>query len=73
MTVAVPYADRDGYKCRLISTNQLETDETQLLADFAQALWFLIDSGVLPPPQNGKRFEKKLVEWTRRELNSALN
>ncbi|SRR6266545_89484 len=68
MTVAVPYAGSDGYKCRLISTNQLEADETQLLADFAQALWFLVDSGMLPPPQDGKAFEKKLVEWTGESL-----
>lgn len=69
MTVAVPYAaGGDGYKSRLISTNQLAASDTQLLAEFAQALWFLIDSGMLPPPQDGKAFEKKLVEWTDESL-----
>ena len=68
MSVAVPYAGDDGYKCRLITTNELAPSETQLLAEFAQALWFLIDSGMLPPPQDGKAFEKKLVEWTGKSL-----
>ena len=68
MSVAVPYAGDDGYKCRLISTNELAPSETELLAEFAQALWFLIDSGMLPPPQDGKAFEKKLIEWTDKSL-----
>jgi hypothetical protein len=69
MSVAVPYAGDDaGYKCRLISTNELAPPETQLLTDFAQALWFLINSGMLPPPQDGKAFEKRLVEWTDKSL-----
>jgi hypothetical protein len=68
MTVAVPYAGDDGYKCRLISTNELSPSETQLLAEFAQALWFLVDSGMLPPPQDGNAFEKKLIQWTDKSL-----
>ncbi len=65
MSVAVPYEfGGDPYKCRLVATNQLVADETQLLAEFAQALWFLIDSGMLPSPQNGTAFERTLVEWT---------
>lgn len=69
MTVAVPYAaGGDRYKCRLISTKQLTASETQLLAEFAQALWFLIDSKKLPSPREGKAFEKKLVEWTDESL-----
>jgi hypothetical protein len=65
MSVAIPYqADGDPYKCRLVATNQLTADETLLLAEFAQALWFLIDSKMLPAPDEGKAFEKKLVEWT---------
>jgi hypothetical protein len=65
MSVAVPYeSGGDPYKCRLVATNQLTDAETQLLADFAQAVWFLIDSRMLPSPRDGKAFEKKLVEWT---------
>lgn len=65
MSVAIPYeAGGDPYKCRLVATNQLTADETRTLAEFAQALWFLIDSKVLPPPDEGKAFEKKLIEWT---------
>ncbi len=65
VTVAVPYeSGGDRYKCRLVATNQLTAPETQLLAEFAQALWFLIDSEMLPPRHDGKAFEKRLVEWT---------
>jgi hypothetical protein len=68
MSVAVPYASDDGYKCRLISTNELAPSEIQLLAEFAQALWFLIDSRMLPSPQDGRAFEQKLVEGTDKSL-----
>jgi len=65
MTVAVPYeSGGDKYKCRLVATNTLTGPETKLLAEFAQALWFLIDSAILPHPDEGKSFEKKLLEWT---------
>jgi len=65
MSVAVPYTSAgDPYKCRLVSTNQLTAAEVQLLAEFAQALWFLINSKMLPPPQEGNAFERMLVEWT---------
>lgn len=41
MSVAVPYVlGSDGYKCRLVSTNELTKDERSLLGEFAQALWF---------------------------------
>jgi hypothetical protein len=65
MTVAVPYeSGGDRYKCRLVATNKLTDPEMRLFAEFAQALWLLIDSAILPAPQAGKDFEKKLVEWT---------
>src|SRR4051812_24748256 len=35
MSVAVPYvSDPEGYKCRLVATNELTSDEMTLLAEF---------------------------------------
>jgi hypothetical protein len=65
MSAAVPYeSGGDPYKCRLVVTDQLTDPETRILCEFAQALWFLIDSRMLPSPREGKAFEQKLVEWT---------
>src|ERR1044071_2672065 len=64
-TVAVAYEAGDApHKCRLIATNQLTTGQRELLAEFAQALWFLIESKALPSPREGKAFEKRLIEMT---------
>ena len=67
--VAVPYEEGgDPYKCRLVATGQLTPEESRLLGDFAQAIWFSIDSGMLPHPAEGEAFMKKLVEWTDEKL-----
>jgi hypothetical protein len=58
----------DGYKCRLVATNKLTSHEMTLLAEFAQALWFLIDTKVLPSPADGNAFAEKLIEYTDRRL-----
>jgi hypothetical protein len=69
MSVAVPYIlGRDPYKCRVVSTNALTNDERLLLGEFAQALWFMIDSKILPSPRRGKAFEERLVELTGQHL-----
>jgi hypothetical protein len=67
--VAVPYEEGgDPYKCRLVATGQLTPGESRLLGDFAQAIWFSIDSGALPHPAEGEVFMKKLVAWTDEKL-----
>jgi hypothetical protein len=68
MSVAVPYAGGDGYKCRLVATNQLSSEQMNLLGEFAQAIWFLIDSGAFPHPGEGKAFENRLIELTAERL-----
>jgi hypothetical protein len=69
--IAVPYADGgDPYKCRLVTTDQLSVPERTLLAEFAQAIWFLIETEFLPDPRDGRSFERKLIELTDAKLIS---
>jgi hypothetical protein len=69
MSVAVPYrSDGDPYKCRLVATNDLSPQQRSLLGEFAQAIWFLIDTRVLPHPSEGSAFGNQLVEWTDAKL-----
>ncbi len=65
MSVAVPYeSGGDRYKCRLVTTDELSALESATLSEFAQAIWFLIDSEFLPDPHDGAEFESKLIELT---------
>jgi len=65
VSVAVPYeSDVDPFKCRLVATNHLSPEQRNLLGQFAQAIWFLIESGALPHPADGDAFEQRFVEWT---------
>lgn len=69
MTVAVPYQiPADPYKCRLITIEELPVLERALLGEFAQAIWFLIDTGALPRPSDGNEFGTKLIELTEATL-----
>jgi len=68
VSIAVPYESHgDPYKCHFLATD-LPFEQVKLLSEFAQAIWFLIDSRVLPHPSEGKAFENMLVEWTGAEL-----
>lgn len=68
VSIAVPYESAsDPYKCHFVTTD-LPVEQVKLLSEFAQAIWFLIDSRMLPHPSEGKAFENKLVEWTSAEL-----
>ncbi len=70
-SVAAPYeSGGDPYKCRLVSTNELSVRERGLLGEFAQAIWFLIDTELLPDPNDGGEFESKLIGLTDARLIS---
>lgn len=70
-SIAVPYrSSGDPYKCRLVATNDLSSQQSSLLGQFAQAIWFLIDTGILPHPSDGSAFGNQLVEWTDQKLIS---
>jgi hypothetical protein len=67
--VAVPYEDGGGrYNSRLLSHAPLDPTRVSALSQFSQALWFLLDCGVLPPPDEPGAMEERLTEWTGREL-----
>ena len=71
MSVAVPYrSSGDPYKCRLVTTNDLSSQQSTLLGEFAQAIWFLIDTGILPHPSDGSAFGNQSAEWTNQKLIS---
>jgi hypothetical protein len=70
-SVAVPYeSGGDPYKCRLVSTDELSARQRVLLGEFAQAIWFLIDTEFLPDPNDGGEFESKLIGLTDARLIS---
>jgi hypothetical protein len=66
MELAVPYRERSGnpFGTRIASTSPLPRDQVQLLSEFAQAIWFLLEQGVLPAPQEGLAMEERLRSWT---------
>jgi hypothetical protein len=65
MAVAVPFQYAGTpYNSRVLPTNGIGPEAVLLLGNFAQAVWFLIDAGVLPRPQDGERFARALVELT---------
>jgi hypothetical protein len=68
--VAVPFCDDTGnpYNCRLVTVRVLRHDERVLFNEFSQAIWFAIDSSLLPHPRCGHEFENCLLEWTGESL-----
>lgn len=70
-SVAVPYeSGGDPFKCRLVSTDELSVRQRVSLGEFAQAIWFLIETDFLPDPNDGGEFERKLIELTDAKLIS---
>jgi hypothetical protein len=70
MVAAIPYADGESrYNCRILGTGEaLPMEAAHRLNDFSQALWLLIDTGVLPSLDDGGALEVTLAEWTDRTL-----
>lgn len=69
MVVAVAYEDDQGrFNCRLTSHAALDPGEVCVLNQFSQAVWFLLECGVLPPADRPGALEERLTEWTGREL-----
>lgn len=69
MVVAVPHEDHHGrYNCRLLSVAPLTHVQVSRLNQMSQAIWFLLDQGVLPPWTVPGALEERLVEWTGRDL-----
>ena len=69
MVVAIPHEDGGGrYNCRLLSHTPLDPAQVRRLIEFSQAIWFLLDCGILPSPDEPEALEERLVEWTGREL-----
>lgn len=69
--LAIPYRDHSGdrYNCRLVvAAQKLSSSRITLLNDFAQALWFALDQGMLPPPTAGNALQETLATWTGEEL-----
>src|SRR5437762_215686 len=65
MAVAVPFKyGASPYNSRVLPTNLLTPEQILLLGDFAQALWFLIDTGTLPRPEDGDKLERALLKMT---------
>jgi hypothetical protein len=70
MEIAVPYRDTTGnpYNTRIVSSGPLPHEQAVLLGEFAQAIWFALDQGILPPPRNGRALEEALLRWTDKTL-----
>ena len=69
MVVVVPHENQHGrYNPRVLSTTPLSPTTLSALNQFSQAIWFLLDQGVLPHPTVPGALEAKLMEWTGREL-----
>lgn len=69
MVVMVPHEDQHGrYNARVLASTPLLPSSVSTLNHFSQAIWFLLDQGVLPHPAVPGALEAKLMAWTGREL-----
>ena len=74
MAVAVPFIRvATPYNSRVLPTNDVAPERILLLGDFAQALWFLIDTGGLPRLQDGDNFRRALLKMVVREVSDGID
>jgi hypothetical protein len=70
VVVAVAYAAPDTrFDTRLLGNARVDQGSAGLLNDFAQCLWFLLDTGVLPSAADEpEELRRTLIKWTDRKL-----